>query len=36
MDAEANGSGMVIVGAHDWYYATTAFLVQARAAVYVP
>jgi hypothetical protein len=26
----------VIVGAHVWYYATTAFLVQARAAVYVP
>lgn len=35
-DAEANGSGMVIVGAHDWYYATTAFMVVARAAVYGP
>ncbi|HSN92346.1 MAG TPA: Ig-like domain-containing protein [Anaeromyxobacteraceae bacterium] len=35
-DAEANGSGMVIVGGYNRYYATTAFLISARASVYVP
>ena len=37
-DAEANGSGMVIVGGYDGYYSSSplGFFVSARASVYVP
>lgn len=35
-DAEANGSGMVIVGGHATSYSTVPFTVMARAAIYGP
>lgn len=37
-DAEANGSGMVIVGGYDAYYSSSplGFFISARATVYVP